>query len=348
MGLGRCLLGAGLQMTMVGTYVTRSFGMHNRSKAMLMTGGVTSAGFCLGPLLAYLLTLAGDSLQTQGSPAASWVTVETLPGYVSACANIIYFFLMWFLVIEPPMPLEQPHAPVAKEVNVTNEAEARKPDLGPEGTEGWVTGSALCVLLSGLPGLMVAGWEVSAIDICLNEWGWTISNTSLYLAAINGGLMIGTFVIAFGASKFLTDMTGMLSHYIAACLFALLLIAWPVDSVTTDVAIYSIGGVFFQIFLQNGKSFAWALITKLPPLSWKIHSFTWVMVGYFTGRGVGALIAPFMTRNEFSYFCIGCCGFISILVFATKAWLKAKPVPSLNQQQKEGVQEQLRKISRGL
>lgn len=299
--IGRMLLGFGLLPTTLGAYITRMFGANTRSKAALIMGIFTGLGFAMGPLVAYVLSL----ISVYSDPATNGaLTDATLPGFVSAIFNVFYLLMVIFIIVEPPMP--KGPAPGTKE--------EEKP---------YIIASLVNCLMSFIPAVLVAAWEVTATNLALSVWGWDVEGAALYLAGINGGLGVFTVIIAYCLSSHLTDLIGMLSFFALTAGFSLLLIPWwgATASSASVIAVYSVGAVFVDTGLQNGKQFSWANITKAPPVHMKGHAFTWVMISYFTGRGVGAFVAPFWNQEEFGWVCFGgslaCC----LVALASKKYI---------------------------
>jgi len=283
--IGRMLLGFGLLPTPLGAYLNRMFGANTRSKAALIMGMFTGFGFAVGPLAAYVLSV----VSVYSSPATNGALTDvTLPGFVSAGFNVIYLVMVALIIVEPPT--------------------AAAPKAGESGeNKSYAIPSAINCFMSFLPAVLVAAWEVTATELCLEAWSWSVEGAALYLAGINAGLGILTIIIAYCLGPLLNDRHGMVSFFALTCVFSLLLVPWWGHGASTvsAIAVYSVGAIFVVTGLQNGKQFSWANITKPPPVSMKGHAFAWVMMAYFFGRGVGAFVAPFMTQEKFAWISFG-------------------------------------------
>jgi len=117
----------------------------------------------------------------------------------------------------------------------------------------------------------------------------------LYLFFI---LTIAIPVYKIKLSSIMSDRSGVLSFVLSGILGSLMFLGHSMKPETLGISTFTIGSVVFLISMQIARGFAWALLTNLVPLGQRP-----ILVGinamlYMLGRGVGAVVPPFIKNLE--------------------------------------------------
>jgi hypothetical protein len=143
----------------------------------------------------------------------------------------------------------------------------------------------------------ISGWEVLLAVQAEEHWGWTPSDTGLYLFLI---LTLAIPVYAMNLGAIMSDRSGVLCFVLAGLLGTLMFLGHQHKPLSLGVAIFTIGSVVFLLSMQIARGFAWALLTSLA-----IPSQRPVIVGinavlFMLGRGAGAIMAPLLTVEAYA------------------------------------------------
>ena len=150
---------------------------------------------------------------------------------------------------------------------------------------------AMCFLIP----VQISAWEVMIAVEAEDLWGWSASDTGLYLFLI---LTIAIPVYKIKLSLIMSDRSGVLSFVLAGILGSLLFLEQERKPESLGISCFTIGSVVFLISMQIARGFAWGLLTNLVPLGQRP-----ILVGinamlYMLGRGVGAVVPPYMSGIE--------------------------------------------------
>ena len=270
--VSRCLAGSVGGPAIPSTYVSRSTSLRHRSRYMMLVGVGIGCGYALGPLAGVLVELVCDR--------AGWnetaLDTNTAPGWLMAILFALELGAICAFFVEPPRPTPPTaSSPAAKGVP-------------------WARVAAVYVLVFATP-INVGAWDVGTVFTGVDEWGWSLELTGLFLAGLN---LSAVPVILLPVTKWLADRQGLLCSYALCALSSLFFFAYPNQNRDADVTLYALGSFLLLCGAQVAKGFAWALVSKLPPQ----HELPVVMSAnaalYMFGRGTGAFIGAHLAGDH--------------------------------------------------
>jgi len=319
--MSRALMGIGDGPQLVTLFVVRSTTPKTRSAVMLMVGVSIAAGYSAGCLLSTMITEAKKGIPiAPAGTALAMANSASIAGWFIVAMAIYEWVMVFKYFVEPAkhvmrspslflsthraeVPAMEDNAQESKkhytvastsglDVSAITQPLMEPAEAEPAYPIGQLTlAYAMCFLIP----VQISAWEVMIAVEAEDMWGWTPSDTGLYLFFI---LTIAIPVYKIKLSSIMSDRSGVLSFVLSGILGSLMFLGHSMKPETLGISTFTIGSVVFLISMQIARGFAWALLTNLVPLGQRP-----ILVGinamlYMLGRGVGAVVPPFIKNLE--------------------------------------------------
>ena len=262
------------------TYVSQTTSESTRSKYMVFVSTGISVGYGLGPLLGLVTEVIANAANIRH---VTFFNSNTLPGYVMMVLFAIEAVLV-AIFLQPLPPTRKPQA-------------AGKGPIGPS-TLPWSKIAWFYFQVVLIP-FNVAGWEVVLVLLSTMIWGWSIALAAGILGAVN--LIVAlTTVLKLSLRKCVKgdDTAGNIISFALSAFAAILFFQYP-TALNATMFLFCIGGFITLFAMQNAKGFTFALNSKWSgkPMERKRIMMINNMF-YMGGRGLGVIIAPYVTTSN--------------------------------------------------
>jgi len=277
--VARAIQGSVSGPTYMSTYVTRTTSTKLRSHYMQFIALAIGLGYGFGPFNGAALIGICNAANLDGKVFNAY----TSPGWLWAFYFLAAAVAIGVFMIEPPRPDLRVHRQ--------------------ESTEPVPWTRVLCAwpIVFAVP-LNIGSWDVHTALLGEQKFGWSLVSTALYLGGLN---LIPVPTALLPVSQYLSDRRGSVIAFVS--FLASTVFFWNYGLPTAPWAtMYGIGSVLLLTSAIFAKSFSWALVSKQPPPEHRTYVMACNGGVYMMGRGVGAVVAGYLTPgNDFAFFLVG-------------------------------------------
>merc|ERR1712232_1511966 len=263
-------------------------GVERRSEIILYFSALNTLGYALGPALAALL----DFFLKEVIRIENLVLdADTAPGWPMAILYLL--FIAKVVLMFEDLPVE---ATAPKRLATATPSAGRFPV---------VAGcAAFWYLCAG--GIVITAAEVYAVNVGQRYWGWSITSSGLFLAALM--LCSGLSNIAMGrlTTRYVrSDRAMMLGGSLLACFACAPLFNFDLHAVSAQASLLGVGLMLVLTLVGVIRAFALAASSKLVPPHMKSQMNTFAVSGMLLGRGVGGIVGAILEPNSFAPVLLG-------------------------------------------
>eukprot|EP00931_Biecheleriopsis_adriatica_P011583 TRINITY_DN112665_c0_g1_i1.p1 TRINITY_DN112665_c0_g1~~TRINITY_DN112665_c0_g1_i1.p1 ORF type:complete len:463 (+),score=40.39 TRINITY_DN112665_c0_g1_i1:86-1390(+) len=285
--ISRLLVGLSGSYSLTPLYINLTVGTRRRTEVLFYFGATNTFAYFIGPVLAAVLQYFSDSIYYHDLVLNS----DTLSGWLMALLDLL--FVVAIIFIFQDLPSEMTARRTEQTFAATKPAES-------------LPIFAICAgMWQNVVGMfVVTAAETYVVNMGLHQWGWSISNSSLFLAAmmLTAGML--NMLVGRFTHRVPSECLGMLVASLLGLLPCALLFDYNLPLVAGEARVF-VGMVFLLLTTSVVRSYGYSIPSNLTTASSRGVVSQILTLSQFLGRGCGGIAGMVLNEEAFGPVVLG-------------------------------------------